>query len=115
MGFGTGLNAFLTWREAENRQVAIQYVTVEAYPISEEKGEGLNYNELFQTDRFTLLHRAPWGEPIHLLPYFTLEKQLTTLQNFDTKTHFDAICYDAFAPAAQPELWTQKIFEKLAP
>jgi tRNA U34 5-methylaminomethyl-2-thiouridine-forming methyltransferase MnmC len=114
MGFGTGLNAFLTWREAEKKQVPIQYVTVEAYPITEEKGEGLNYNELFQTNQLTTLHRAPWGEPIPLSPYFTIEKQLSALQDFDPKFRFDAIYYDAFAPAAQPELWTPEIFEKLA-
>lgn len=114
MGFGTGLNAFLTWREAERVQVPIHYVTVEAYPISEEKGEELNYNELFQTDQLTLLHRAPWGEPIRLSPYFTIDKQFSTLQNFDTPTRFDAVYYDAFAPTAQPELWTAEIFEKLA-
>lgn len=115
MGFGTGLNALLTWHEAENRQVPIHYVTVEAYPITEEKGQQLNYNQLFQTHRLTILHQASWGEAIPLSPYFTMEKQLTTLQNFDTETRFDAIYFDAFAPAAQPELWTEEIFKKLAP
>ncbi|WP_310586546.1 MnmC family methyltransferase [Runella sp.] len=32
-----------------------------------------------------------------------------------TSIRFDAIYYDAFALAAQPELWTQEIFEKLTP
>lgn len=114
MGFGTGLNALLTWREAEKMQVPIYYVAVEAYPITEEEGLQLNYDTLFQTDQLSTLHHVSWGEPSRLSPYFTIEKQLSTLQDFATPTRFDAIYYDAFAPSAQPELWTQEIFEKLA-
>ena len=115
MGFGTGLNAFLTWREADKMQVPIHYVTVEAYPITEEKAKQLNYHKLLQTDQLTILHQISWEEAIPLSPYFTIEKHLSSLQDFDTKTRFDAIYYDAFAPSSQPELWTQEIFEKLAP
>jgi tRNA U34 5-methylaminomethyl-2-thiouridine-forming methyltransferase MnmC len=35
MGFGTGLNALLTWLEAEKAKIPIYYVAVEAYPLAE--------------------------------------------------------------------------------
>lgn len=34
IGFGTGLNAWLTWLEAEKMNVKVNYVGVEAFPIA---------------------------------------------------------------------------------
>lgn len=114
MGFGTGLNALLTLREAEKAQIPVHYVAVEAYPVSVEESLHLNYDNLFQTDQTAFLHRAAWGKPVVVSPYFTLEKHRTTLQEYGTDYRFDAVYYDAFAPDAQPELWTQEIFQKMA-
>ena len=33
--------------------------------------------------------------------------------NFETSETFDLIYFDAFDPNVQPELWTQRIFEKM--
>lgn len=114
MGFGTGLNALLTWLEAENAQIPIQYTAVEAYPLAEEQVAALNYDGLLATNRFLQLHRAPWETKQVLSPYFTLEKHRSPLQRYTTDLRFDAIYYDAFAPSAQAELWEREIFEQLA-
>ncbi len=114
MGFGTGLNAVLTWLEAEKMKVPIHYVTIEAFPIEDEQVQLLNYNGLLNTNRLLELHYTTWEKTVSLSPYFTFEKHQTSLQEFDILQSFDAIYYDAFAPSAQPELWTQEIFEKLA-
>jgi tRNA U34 5-methylaminomethyl-2-thiouridine-forming methyltransferase MnmC len=45
--------------------------------------------------------------------HFTLRKEKTSLANFSTTQPLNLIYYDAFAPAAQPELWTREVFEKL--
>ena len=34
MGFGTGLNCFITWLEAKRRKLNIRYCGLEAYPVS---------------------------------------------------------------------------------
>ncbi|MCP1385545.1 tRNA (5-methylaminomethyl-2-thiouridine)(34)-methyltransferase MnmD [Runella salmonicolor] len=114
MGFGTGLNALLTWLEAEKAQVPVRYVTVEAHPLAEELVSGLNYDGLLETHRLLQLHEAVWEQPVQFSPYFTLEKHRTKLQDFETTLQFDAIYYDAFAPSAQPELWEREVFEQLA-
>ncbi|WP_428655863.1 tRNA (5-methylaminomethyl-2-thiouridine)(34)-methyltransferase MnmD [Runella sp.] len=114
MGFGTGLNALLTWLEADKARIPVQYVTVEAYPLGEEQVAELNYDNLLETSRLSALHQAAWAIETELSPYFTIEKYRTTLQNFKTELRFDAIYYDAFAPSAQAELWEQEIFGKLA-
>ncbi|AEI48942.1 tRNA (5-methylaminomethyl-2-thiouridine)(34)-methyltransferase MnmD [Runella slithyformis] len=114
MGFGTGLNALLTWLEAEKAQIPIHYTAVEAYPLAEEQAAALNYDGLLATNRLLQLHRAPWETKQVFFPYFTFEKHLSTLQEYTTECQFDAIYYDAFAPSAQAELWEREIFEQLA-
>ncbi len=114
MGLGTGLNALLTWLEAEKAQIPIHYVAVEAYPLAEEQVTALNYDGLLETNRLLQIHEAAWEQPLQLSPYFTLEKHLSTLQNFNTALRFNAIYYDAFAPSAQAELWEREIFDQLA-
>ena len=34
VGFGTGLNAYLTWAEARRSRLDVAYTTVEAFPLS---------------------------------------------------------------------------------
>ena len=114
MGFGTGLNAFLSAIEAEKQQRKIQYTAVEQYPISPEEVAGLNYPETLQHHNlFTALHQSPWNENVNISDSFTLRKEKTSLFNFSTNQLFNLIYYDAFAPPAQPELWTVEVFQKL--
>ena len=113
MGFGTGFNALLTWIEAEKIKQAIHYVAVEAYPISSELAGNIEQQLPSFKNEFHTLHEATWNTPVALTPYFILEKHRTDLQTFDTCYQFDAIYYDAFAPAIQPELWTEDIFRKI--
>lgn len=114
MGFGSGLNALLTALEAEAMQRRIHYTSVEAYPLAAEEISALNYGKVLDKEiLFTQLHEAPWNQEVVINPYFTLEKQPIDLTSFSTSQPVHAIYYDAFAPAAQPELWTQAVFEKL--
>jgi tRNA U34 5-methylaminomethyl-2-thiouridine-forming methyltransferase MnmC len=114
MGFGTGLNAFLAWKLADELCKHVHYVTIEAYPISLEEAATLNYEEQTGETGFLQLHHAPWNAPIAISPYFTFQKEHTTVQHFATTLTFDVIFFDAFDPRAQPELWQEEIFSKLA-
>ncbi|MPR33609.1 tRNA (5-methylaminomethyl-2-thiouridine)(34)-methyltransferase MnmD [Salmonirosea aquatica] len=115
MGLGTGLNALLTWQWAEQHRKPVEYVGIEAYPISDAEAEQLNYGALVGQDGLASVHQAAWGTPIHLSPYFTLVKHQTLLQHFSAEgTLFDVIYYDAFAPRVQPELWTAETFAQVA-
>ena len=117
MGFGTGLNALLSFIEAEKNQVKIHYTTVELFPLQEHEITSLNYCEqLHRKDLepvFHQLHQSEWEKDIHISPYFTIHKTKASLLNFTTSKFFNLIYYDAFAPSAQPELWTKQVFEKL--
>ncbi|GAB3565073.1 tRNA (5-methylaminomethyl-2-thiouridine)(34)-methyltransferase MnmD [Spirosoma luteolum] len=114
MGFGTGLNALLTLREAERRSRTIRYVGLDSFPLPLEQAQQLNYDGLLQTTQLAALHEAPWEVPVSVTPSFTLQKHAVRLEAFATTEQFHLIYYDAFAPSSQPELWESDIFEKLA-
>jgi len=115
MGMGTGLNVLLTLLYAEKHQIKIDYKTVEAFPILD--WSELNYPELLREKAaiyFDKIHLLSPMESKILSPYFTLTKFHQKLEELTFETaSFDLIYYDAFAPAAQEELWTEVIFEKL--
>lgn len=117
MGFGTGLNALLTLIEATKHQQKINYQTVEAFPLEKEMVAQLNYCEQLQQPElnplFSGLHASPWNETTHLSPWFTIRKENAPLFNFSTNQPVNLIYYDAFAPGAQPELWTTETFTQL--
>jgi tRNA U34 5-methylaminomethyl-2-thiouridine-forming methyltransferase MnmC len=115
-GFGTGLNAFMTWLEAERRNLNVNYLGLEIAPIGETEAKALNYAEALgvaeRSDDFGALHRLDWGIPHALSEHFTFEKQATPIQAFEADAVFDVVYFDAFAPQAQPELWELPVFER---
>jgi tRNA U34 5-methylaminomethyl-2-thiouridine-forming methyltransferase MnmC len=114
IGFGTGLNAFLTLIEAEKLNRNIDYLGVEAYPVELEEIQQLNYVELISEQHqsnFEDLHKVTWEAPHNITSNFKLEKQKKFFQNIDVKNQFDIIYFDAFGARVQPDLWTESIFK----
>lgn len=119
IGFGTGLNAFLTLLSSRNRTNKIHYTSVEAYPLSNTIIQKLNYSHNHsQTDQdlYYKLHTAEWGKEVEITPNFTLTKIKADFTHFDFTQityNIDIIYFDAFAPDKQSDMWTQEIFDKL--
>ena len=116
IGFGTGLNAFLTLLYADKTQRTVHYTSLERYPVAPELISHLGYPERICPERavdFYALHRAAWEEDIPLTPYFTLHKVQTDFTTYDFPDAYDVIYFDAFAPEKQPEMWTQELFARL--
>jgi tRNA U34 5-methylaminomethyl-2-thiouridine-forming methyltransferase MnmC len=117
MGFGTGLNALLTLIESEEAKQSTYYYSVELFPLNNEEVSQLNYcNELHRPGLqpvFEQLHACEWEKDIRITDHFTIHKINADLITLSTDQHFNLIYYDAFAPGAQPELWTTVVFEKL--
>lgn len=115
MGLGTGLNAYLTFLHQQESEIF--YTALETNPISCELAAQLNYPQQVEnkatSDIFTQIHTCEWEKDCPLSPTFSLKKHQQSLQDFEINEQFDIIYYDAFDPAAQPELWTEAIFEKL--
>lgn len=117
IGFGTGLNALLTLIEADKHKNRIYYTAIEPYPLDKEQISQLNYCEQLNLpqyqSRFERIHEIGWEEMYEISEYFRLTKIKCSLEAFSSEELFSIIYFDAFAPAAQPELWTKEIFEKL--
>lgn len=118
VGFGTGLNAFLTAVEAINRKMEISYTGLEAFPLTPQEAQEMAYTsnpdlELFD-DLFSEIHATSWGEFANINASFKLKKQKETLQQISFENgSFDLVYFDAFGPRVQPELWTEALFAKI--
>ena len=115
IGFGTGLNAFLTSLFAEANGHSIHYTGVEAYPVEASEIRQLNYSELQNTtsEAFTQLHDSPWEIPVTISETFTLTKRKQFFSEIKDKEAFHIIYFDAFGARVQPELWTEAIFKAM--
>ena len=117
IGFGTGLNAFISFLESKKRNQIINYVGVEGYPISADEVLSMNYvtelEALDQSNTFKLMHTSNWGEPISLSEAFLFTKRNQFFADIDDFEKFDLIYFDAFGYRVQPELWSVGIFQKM--
>ena len=115
IGFGTGLNAFLTLLESEKKHISINYTGVEAYPIDEKELEGLNYPKLLEVSEkdFKKLHSIAWETKSEITTHFQLTKRNQFFSEIIDKECFHLIYFDAFGAKVQPELWTVEIFKKM--
>lgn len=113
VGFGTGLNAYLTLLDTMNRDgVEIAYYAVEKYPLDAELVGRLNYGRDFP-DLFLRLHEAGWDSMQKITDRFSLHKIRGDSNTCEIPEDVDLIYFDAFAPDKQPEMWNQEIFNKL--
>ena len=117
IGFGTGLNAFITFLEGKKMNQSIDYVGVEAYPISAEELVSMNYvDELNAGDHkevFEKIHQCNWEEKTVISNNFSLTKRKQFFEEINDLDRFDLIYFDAFGYRVQPELWSTAIFQKM--
>ena len=122
VGFGTGLNAILTLKEAMNRNKKIKYTCLEAFPLSIDTINQLNYLEeesAILKSLFDKMHQCNWNEWVEINEHFSIYKMENKLELISTNellqisNPFNIIYFDAFAPDKQPELWTTTIFKTI--
>jgi len=115
IGFGTGLNAFITLLEAQNQKV--NYVGVEAYPVANDEIQKLNYVKALDAENFNKefqkIHETSWETKHDITPNFSLTKRQQFFEDITDKDTFNLIYFDAFGARVQPDLWTENIFKKM--
>jgi tRNA U34 5-methylaminomethyl-2-thiouridine-forming methyltransferase MnmC len=119
IGFGTGLNAFLTYGYARKIGLIVNYLSIEKYPLTAMEFNQLNYSDIvFQEykQNYIQLHQAQWNKPVVIDENFTLEKiKADWLKyEFTNNPQFDLVYYDAFAPSKQAEMWEDHLLKKVA-
>jgi tRNA U34 5-methylaminomethyl-2-thiouridine-forming methyltransferase MnmC len=117
IGFGTGLNAFITYLESKKNNQQIYYTGVEAYPIAQEEVSLLNYvsqlDAVGEQPAFDALHAAKWGAEAIISDKFTLIKRQQDFEDIDDAGKYDLVYFDAFGYHAQPHLWSTEIFRRM--
>jgi len=118
VGFGTGLNALLTYLHMFQNDLEIEYLAIEAYPLPQNIFSRLNYPQLLQDTNaqecFRQISLAEWDRSLQLSGNFSLEKVNRKIEDISLKPgKFNLVYFDAFSPAAQPEMWTEDIFRKM--
>jgi len=117
IGFGTGLNAFLSFLFAKEKHINIDYTGIEAFPLKANEVRQLNYVEQLKAEKysevFKKFHTINQEEKSNIDKNFSLEIILKTLDKHQFNDEYNLIYFDAFGPDIQPELWTVGIFKKM--
>jgi len=114
IGFGTGLNCFITYLEGKK---SIDYVGVEAYPVTPEEVAKMNFIAVLKAEEeqaiFEKMHAISWEEKHQISESFSLLKRKQLFENIVDEDAFHLIYFDAFGARVQPELWSEDIFRKM--
>jgi tRNA U34 5-methylaminomethyl-2-thiouridine-forming methyltransferase MnmC len=115
MGYGTGLNVFLTALETLEYQQPVRYLGLEAFPLEMGTAASLNYpDRLGHEEIFNTIQIAPWGSPVSVHDHFSILKMAVPLESYVCMDRFHLVYFDAFAPEAQPQLWTEAVFRRIS-
>jgi len=119
VGFGTGLNAYLTVLETAITKQTIRYIAIEKYPLPPGIWTNLNYPSFIpggNPELFRKINEAEWNTEVKITEYFSILKLDAdlTLIDYSPLPLFDLVYFDAFSPEKQPYLWETKIFLQLA-
>jgi len=115
LGFGTGLNCFLSWIYAKENKLEISYEGIELFPINDKLYDMLEYKLCFEQKYAGLYERivkAKWDTPCCFERCFIMKKTKADFLTKEIIPDFDIIFYDAFAPEKQEGLWTIPALKK---
>jgi len=117
MGFGTGLNCMITYLEAKNRNLSVDYSGLEGYPLKTDLIFDLNHLEQLgaedESEAYQKILSSNWNTYTVITPGFRLSKNEIMFVDYGEELVVDLIYFDAFGARVQPELWTEKIFKKM--
>lgn len=118
VGFGTGLNCFLTVLECALTAKQICYTAIEKYPLPPAIWQQLNYGINLQQEQqllFERLHQSAWNRAEVIsanLELMKMERDLLEV-DFSALKGVDLVYFDAFSPDKQPELWERQVFDAI--
>ncbi|MFC5284968.1 tRNA (5-methylaminomethyl-2-thiouridine)(34)-methyltransferase MnmD [Pedobacter alpinus] len=111
VGFGTGLNFLLTNDYCTAKEIQLNYVGIEAFPLDLELIQETNYAALVSAntwDAFIKKYQTSLEETVMLNNFCNLHIAHADAKIYTSPLKFDVIYFDAFASNNQPELWTKE-------
>ena len=114
VGFGTGLNCFLSYLYAKKNKVRINYSGLEINPLNDSIISQLNYCSNNQEQLiFNNIHQFEWGKWGRVSDFFKIKKISSSLQTCKFENKFDLVYFDAFGPRVEHQLWNKKWYSKI--
>lgn len=117
VGLGTGLNALLTWVEADRHMIDVNYLALEPFPPERDLCMSMGHPEAIgepgRREGFERLISTTKGAELRLSSHFRFHGQSLKVQLLEAEEAFDLVYFDAFAPTVQPEMWTLDVFQRL--
>lgn len=110
IGFGTGLNFLLSADYCIKDQVYLDYIGVEAFPLTKEMISQTGYDEYVSSPiwKSFLSHYHDALKAAVQINNCQLQIAHYKLLEFSIAEQFDVIYFDAFAAIHQPEMWTEE-------
>lgn len=113
MGFGTGLNALLTYQYAKAHGLKIHYQAVEKHPLPVDLVLNLKlpqYLDVSETLITQFHHSQHFPNAVRIDDDFLIAVGHLDMQEARLSPgSIDLMYFDAFSPSVQPELWSEDI------
>ena len=114
LGFGTGLNAWLT---ALYCTQPVKFHSIEKYPVEIADALALNYPDQLAVETgqalFEQITQAEWEKPVQISSRFELLKIQSDFRSAELDKDYDLVYWDVFGYRAQPHLWQADLFGKV--
>jgi tRNA U34 5-methylaminomethyl-2-thiouridine-forming methyltransferase MnmC len=111
VGFGTGLNFLLTADFCTGKELVLDYVGIEAFPLQLSLIEETSYHELVSANTWISYqqnYNNALVDTVMMNDYCSFHIACTELESYKSALLFDVIYFDAFASSNQPEMWTKE-------
>lgn len=116
IGYGTGLNALLTYSHNEELKNEIFYHGIDNFVISKDSFDKIFSTFYIQDEKIEKFYLSV-SQDVFVGDKFLLKKEIIDFNKFIPTRNYDIIYFDAFSPEVQPEMWSfynlQKIINSL--
>ena len=105
VGFGTGLNCFLTMNYLLENQLNIKlfYHALEPFPVDKKLINKLN--KKFQHELYSKIHKVKWDMNQTIEDGLVINKSSIMIQHLKPENKYDLVYFDAFGPRVEDKLW----------
>lgn len=112
IGYGTGLNALLTYLHNDDLNNEIIYHGIDNNIISKDSFDRI-FSLFFITDQEIEKFYLYETQYVFVSDKFLLQKELIDFNKFIPTREYDIIYFDAFSPEVQPDMWNYNNLQKI--
>lgn len=115
IGYGSGLNAVLSYEAAKQNQLIIHYQGIEKYPPSAKIQT--HFNTALPSSIQPIanhLSEVAWNQNITLSSFFEITKLHQDFLKAIPEQKFDLIYFDPFSPEKHPEAWDASFLKQIS-